>query len=58
MFKVEKLKPLTRCTTLPFISQTVMPLSGPLFKDLGKVLKEKFKFFQTKYFSLFKYMIN
>ena len=46
MFKVEKLKPLTPCTALTFISETVIPLSRPLFKDLRKVLKEKCKFFQ------------
>ena len=33
-------------------------MSRPLFKDLGKVLKEKFKFFQHKDFSSFKYKIN
>ena len=49
MFKVEKLKPSTPCKALTFISETVIPLSRPLFSkslDLRKVLKEKFKFFQ------------
>ena len=58
IFKVKKLKSLTRCTALTFISETLMPLSRPLFKDLREVFLKKFKFFQSKDFSLFKYKIN
>ena len=58
MFQVEKLKLLTRDTALTFISETVTPCLGHLLKDLRKVLKQKFKFFQSKDFSLFKYKIH
>ena len=58
LFKFERLKPLSHDTAFNFYFRHRQAMSMPVFKDFKKVLKEKFKFIQSKDLLLFKHKIH